>query len=315
MIPDVSVIMTVYNGEKYLAEAIESVLNQSFIEFEFIIVNDCSTDASLSIIESYQDNRIIIINNEVNLGLSKSCNLAIRYARGSVIVRMDSDDICFANRLQVQYQYLTDHPEIILLGTNADIIDMNGAFIYTTDLPQNDLEIKESLNFRSTFIHPTVAFRKSFFDKAGGYYEPIKHYFEDFILWNQFAKLGKFKILPQSLLQYRIVMNSISTKATTKGYKSLERIIAKRGYAEEQELAYIIKEKANQGTIKNAEEAYYLILAKNLLFKNYNPVLARKKLAILFKKNRLSIKGIIYLSLSFLPKKFLDSLYQSFKKQ
>ncbi len=127
--PKVSVIMSVYNGDKYLREAIESILNQTFTDFEFIIVNDGSTDNSLEIIESYDDERIKTINNKKNIGLTKSLNKALKFAKGKYIARQDADDVSLPNRFEKQVEYLDSHPEVALVGTSVYLIDENGKII------------------------------------------------------------------------------------------------------------------------------------------------------------------------------------------
>ena len=141
--PLVSVIMSVYNGEKYLSKAIESILNQSYRNFEFIIVDDASTDSSLEIINEYLkiDNRIIILSNNVNIGLGSSLNKAIQFSSGEFIARMDSDDISIPDRLEKQINYLLEHKNIHILGGDQIIIDERGVVISSLIYPKNELKI------------------------------------------------------------------------------------------------------------------------------------------------------------------------------
>lgn len=124
--PVISVVMPVYNSEKYLRESIESILNQIFNNFEFIIVDDCSTDNSLEIIKSYKDKRIKLIKNKKNLGTVKSRNIGLKEAQGDYIAIMDSDDISLVHRLNTQVNYLMGHPKIYLVGSSAIFIDEDG---------------------------------------------------------------------------------------------------------------------------------------------------------------------------------------------
>ncbi len=123
MNPTISVVMPVYNGAKYLKEAIESVLNQSFKDFELILINDGSTDSSESIIKSFDEPRIVYLNNGGNLGLSKSFNKGIIAAKGTYIARMDADDVSLPNRFEIQLDYLDTHPNIGVIGTNIILIN------------------------------------------------------------------------------------------------------------------------------------------------------------------------------------------------
>lgn len=279
---NVSVVMSAYNSVKYLSNAIESILQQTYRDFEFIIVNDCSTDNTLEIIESFakKDDRIVIVNNVINSGVSKSCNHAInKIAKGNYIVRMDSDDIAKPERIKKLVDFLDQNSDVVVVGSNADFIDMNGEYIFTSNLPISDANIRKSLLKRATFINPTVAFRKESFVKIGGYYEPIKHYFEDYMLWIALSKIGQLAILNESLLEYRVVMNSISSKEVSKEYKILEREIVHKGFATAEELNFIEKEKSIKSSPKNSELAYYLILSQKYIFDNYNLLKAKENLS------------------------------------
>jgi glycosyltransferase involved in cell wall biosynthesis len=127
--PFISVLMSVFNGEDYLAEAIESILNQDFLNFEFIIINDCSTDRSLEIINSFSDPRICLIQNDENKGLTQSLNIGLNHARGKYIVRMDADDISVKNRISTQVKWMEKNPAVIVCGSARKIIENKNTFI------------------------------------------------------------------------------------------------------------------------------------------------------------------------------------------
>jgi glycosyltransferase involved in cell wall biosynthesis len=124
--PKVSVVMSVYNGEKYLCEAIDSILNQTFENFEFLIVNDGSTDRTLEILQSYRDPRIKVINNERNIGLTASLNKGLKIAKGEYVARMDADDVSFPHRLEQQKAFLDRNPRVAMVGSWAEVIDESG---------------------------------------------------------------------------------------------------------------------------------------------------------------------------------------------
>lgn len=128
MCPRVSVIMSVYNSEKYLEDSIKSILNQSFKDFEFIIVNDCSNDNSLKIINKYKENdvRIRLINNSKKINLANSLNKCLKVAKGKYIARMDADDISIKNRLEIQYNFMEENEDIFLCGGSAIVINEYG---------------------------------------------------------------------------------------------------------------------------------------------------------------------------------------------
>ncbi|MCP8319033.1 MAG: glycosyltransferase, partial [Candidatus Methylarchaceae archaeon HK01B] len=124
--PKITILMSVYNGEKYLREAIDSILNQTFKDFEFLIINDGSTDRTVEILRSYHDSRIKIITNEKNMGLTKSLNKGLKIARSEYVARMDADDISYPRRLEVQYEYMKKNPDVGIVGSWNDVIDDKG---------------------------------------------------------------------------------------------------------------------------------------------------------------------------------------------
>lgn len=198
--PKVSVIMSVYNGEKYLREAIESILNQTFTDFEFIIVIDPSIDNSLEIIQSYDDERIKIINNEKNIGLTKSLNKALKIAKGEYIARQDADDISLPNRFEEQITYLERYLEVALLGTSAYKIDENGKIIEKfTALAKPTIK---DLFKSNQFYHGSVMLRKGIINELGDYNELIT-YPQDYELWLRIAKHYKVANLTQLLYKWR----------------------------------------------------------------------------------------------------------------
>ena len=207
----VSIVMAVYNTEKYLKEAIDSMLNQTYTNFEFIIINDGSTDSSLEIIESYKDNRILLMN-QTNSGLSTALNNGIKSARGKYIARMDADDISLSYRLEKQTNFLDNNPNIIAVGSSADILDEKGTYLYTRMMETDSQKIKKNiLNGMFTF-HSSSMFRKDIFEKIGGYDETIKNQFEDKILWYKLAQCGDLTNITEPLIKYRLVPSSISNK-------------------------------------------------------------------------------------------------------
>jgi len=231
MNPKISVVMSVYNGEKHLRESIESILNQTFTDFEFIIVNDGSTDNSLEIIKSYDDERIKIINNEENIGLTKSLNKAIKQARGVYIARQDADDISLSNRLELQFKFLEKHPEVALLGTGIYVIDENGDEIEKRIMHPNP---KRSLLKGNRFIHGSVMFRKSVIDELGAYNETLR-YSQDYELWLRLSKEYAVRNLTVPLYKLRMHKSSILSRKVEEQqmYAVLARKLAMNGIKEE----------------------------------------------------------------------------------
>jgi glycosyltransferase involved in cell wall biosynthesis len=210
MTPKISVILPVYNAQSYLRESIESILNQSFEDFELIIINDGSTDDSLSIMESYTDQRIRIINQS-NAGLPISLNRAITISKGEYLARQDADDISLPARLAKQLAYLDAHPQCALLGTWAQILVENTPTDRSLSHPHLNGDIQLKLLFFNCFVHSSVMIRKSALETSGLYPEdPEKFPPEDYDLWLRIAKHWDVANLPEILLQYRELPNSIS---------------------------------------------------------------------------------------------------------
>ena len=201
--PLISVLMSVYNGEKYLREAIESILAQTFADFEFLIINDGSTDSSRDIILSYSDARIRLIDNEEKIGLTKSLNKGISLARGKYIARMDADDISMPERIEKQVGYMDIAEDYVLVGAGAYLIDANGNEIGRLDRPFTHEEILGHIFFFNPVIHPSVMFRKAPILKIGGYNPDIQKA-QDYDLWLRLVDFNmKFCNLPSLLIKHR----------------------------------------------------------------------------------------------------------------
>lgn len=226
--PMVTVLMSVYNGEKFLKEAIESILTQTFTDFEFLIINDGSTDDSVKIIESFRDSRIRLINNEKNLKLIASLNKGISLARGRYIARMDSDDISMPERLEKEVDFLEKSLDYGLVGTCFTVIDGEGKEQYNVTYPSNNDLIKLFLSLNCPLAHGSVMGRTELF-KQNLY--GSKEYFavEDYELWTRMAKVTKIYNIPEYLFKYRIYGESFSnTKTQTMYNQTLE--LSKKSY-------------------------------------------------------------------------------------
>jgi len=216
----ISLILSVYNNENTLAETIESILSQTYDDFEFIIINDCSVDCSVEILKAHQkiDTRIIFIENNINLGLPKSLNKAMLMVNGCFIARMDADDICEPNRFKVQLEYMLAHPDVDILGSNAILIDMQSNVIGETDMPLDHESIVKALEYRNPMIHPTIIMKRVVLEKLGGYDESLRKA-QDLDLWHRAAKAGfKFANLPDCLIQYRVDLDK-PAKTIIKGFR------------------------------------------------------------------------------------------------
>lgn len=205
--PLVSVVMCTYNTEKYIAEAIASILNQTYKNLEFIIWDDGSTDGTKAIVESFKDERIRYFYHE-NTGLGMALRMACEKATGKYIARMDSDDVSLPCRLEKEIDFLETNPDYVLVSSAVRYIDEKGLELGRTfPCTKNDL-LKKSLKESSRIVHPMVMMTSFAYRKAGGYIG-IKA-FEDQLFWGRLANHGKFANLTEVLGKYRIQSNSIS---------------------------------------------------------------------------------------------------------
>jgi glycosyltransferase involved in cell wall biosynthesis len=204
MTPRVTVLMTVYNGRGYLRTAIDSVLTQTFEDFELLIIDDCSTDDSAEIILAYDDSRIRLIRNERNLGQVASLNRGLGEARGEYVARLDQDDACLPERLARQVAYLDADHKLALVGTWMDVLDDNGELIWELrteiDDPADCLFLV--LTNQLPFAHPTVMFRLQAVRELDGYDVSVR-FAEDQDLWRRLFLAGHSgAIVPQTLVHY-----------------------------------------------------------------------------------------------------------------
>jgi hypothetical protein len=208
--PLVSVVMSVYNGEAYLDEAIRSVLNQRYREFEFIIVNDGSTDCTAEILAEYQrQEHRILIHTQENRGHAASLNHACHRARGQYLAEMDADDRCFPDRLERQVEFLEQHPEVALVGGAVWVITREGRWLRAEVCPVEDAEIRQALSERCPFFHSTVMMRKAAFDGVGGY-RPAFEDAEDLDLFLRLSERYSLANLPVPVGCYRVYAGQIS---------------------------------------------------------------------------------------------------------
>ena len=202
--PKVTVLMPAYNGEKYLREAVDSILNQTFTEFEFLIIDDGSTDKTWQILQEYagMDQRIVLVQNDNNLGLAKSLNKGLGMAKGEYIARMDADDISLPERLAFQVAFLDENPNIGLVGSSVQLISTDGFLGSVWRYPTIHSFILWSLFFHTPIAHSTVIFRSTVIKRVGGYdYTLIAN--QDRDLWQRLSSVTCFANLPDVYLLYR----------------------------------------------------------------------------------------------------------------
>ena len=202
-LPAVSVLMAVYNGARYVRLAIDSVLSQDFRDFELVVVDDCSTDDTAALVQGYGDPRIVYLRNAVNLGQTRSLNVALRHARAELIARIDADDVFLPGKLRRQYEYLMAHPEVAVCGTSAMRIDAAGAETGVNRLPSDPRDIRFRVLRTVPVCHVSVMMRKAPVVACGGYPEEYR-FAADFALWSRLMRAEHVVTnLPDVLVQYR----------------------------------------------------------------------------------------------------------------
>ena len=269
MIPAISVILPVYNGEAYLRQAIDSILSQSFADFEFIIVDDGSTDRSSEIIQSYSDPRIHAIRNSKNLGLVGALNVGIAQARGKYIARQDQDDISKQSRLELQFQAM-EKDLLDICGTRWSTVDSQGQILSTAQIPITENAIFACLATTVPFAHGSVMMRKRFMSEHHLQYDE-KHLAEDLSLWIRFAQAGaRFANLHETLYLYRIHPKSLSftkKEAFRQSAKLLRRNFVRQNNIRcEQVLGHLTASNLAIESLNYREMIYAAMLAYRLPF-------------------------------------------------
>ena len=214
-VPVVSVVMSVYNGERFLQDAVESILSQSLRDFEFIVIDDGSTDHSAAILDRYQnsDARLKVCHGE-HAGLIESLNRGCALAQGKYIARMDADDVAIKDRLIWQTDFMDAHPEIGIVGGAVEWIDATGKPLVIRRYPSDDEKIKTTLFQQGcAFWHPTVVLRREVFARAGGYRRVVVDA-EDYDLWLRIADHYQLANLENVVLKYRIHPHQVSMRKT-----------------------------------------------------------------------------------------------------
>lgn len=307
--------MSVYNGEKYLDEAIKSILDQSFSNFEFIIINDGSTDGTMKLLEYYKtkDSRIKLITRE-NKGLIYSLNEGLSIAKGKYIARMDADDISLSNRFDEQYYFLEKNGEVGVCGTWVEVFG-DGIKTKRWVMPTNDNVLKSTLLYSVPFAHPTVMMRKSLVVKNNLRYNSNYKNAEDYKFWIDISKCTVFANVPKVLLRHRWHRESVTRQADSKEGEERFDIISKI----QNEMLDIINIKL---TDEERKVHYMLSLNERILSADSDKYLVKSYFSKLYehvKKNKTDIqmnallniiarKYFIYFALSFWKKKDMSQM-------
>lgn len=221
--PQVTVIMPVYNGEAYLAEAIKSVLNQTFQDFELLLINDGSTDNSLKIIQNFNDSRLRVVSNESNWGLVRTRNRGLSEAKGQYLAMLDCDDIALPDRLHRQVHFLNQFMDYGVVGSQIIFINEQGKEVGRETYNQKTENIPAILFFNNYLAQSSVMIRKNILNEMR-YREEFPPA-EDYDLWVRLSRITKIKILPIPLVKYRLHTNNISVKKAQEGAAAVNKIL------------------------------------------------------------------------------------------
>lgn len=266
----VSVILPVYNAGSFLREAIESILNQTYSNFEFIIINDGSTDRSEEIIKSFNDPRIKYIYQQ-NKGLGATLNYGISLSQGDYIARQDQDDISLPQRFQKQVDFLESNSEILLVGTRAKIVKHGSDEIEFHNHATSSALLKFDLLFDNPFVHSSVMFRKTSINQIGPYTTDVSLY-EDYDLWSRFSYVGKLANLKDVLVHYThhekgLSKNTANFKEYALFNQSVKNIQSLLGYTNEALIDLVALyhwkiEKFRGSSMQDLKQALSLITSK-----------------------------------------------------
>lgn len=315
LLPSVTVLMPAYNAEKHIAEAIASVLNQTFNDFELVIVNDGSTDSTEEIIRSFTDPRIKLFTQE-NKGVASALNTGLTYAKASYIARFDADDICYQDRLQTQFNFMESNPLYGIIGSSVDYTDMNGEYLFTFNPPASSNSDIQKLGFHiCPFIHSSVFYRKEIVVN-NGCYDKNAYNFEDHLLWLNILKGTRACNLIQPLLRVRFNPGSVTIEEKRRGKRFLKIKYSslKKGYVSEEEGTQLTRIGLKQFNDKVNHVAYHSLLAKKFLWNNYNPKKSRANIRQAMSYNLFDWRCYGLFCLSLLPQKLLRTMYNQLKR-
>jgi glycosyltransferase involved in cell wall biosynthesis len=307
-------LMPAYNAATYIGEAINSILHQTYTDFEFLIINDGSKDNSLEIINSFTDPRIRVIN-QPNKGLIDTLNEGMQLAKGRLIARFDADDVCLPERLQQQYDFLQQHPDYILVGSDVNYTDKDGNFLFRVNpVGYSNEEIIKNFYLKCPFLHPAVMFRKDVVINAGGY--PANALtFEDYLLWRKLLGVGKMCNLDAVHVNMRLNPESVTIDEGWRGeeFKTIRRRCLENGIVNAEDALRLknIIERQNFSSYKQA--SYYAMVGKKYLWENHNAQRARanlKQAIQLYPKNK---ELYMLWALSYLPAVWIKKIYSTVK--
>jgi glycosyltransferase involved in cell wall biosynthesis len=308
----VTVLMPAYNAGNYIAEAIQSVLQQSFVDFKLLIVNDGSTDNTEQIIRSFTDARIVLLN-QPHRGIAAALNKGLSKTDSIYIARFDADDICFPERLQQQVSFLDTHLDYVMVGCDAEYVSESGEHLFHFKcIGHTHEEIVQKMNSYCPFIHSSVMYKKDAVIKSGGY-SLHAHNFEDYFLWTHLKNYGKFYNLPQQLIKVRFNPASVTIDERWRGrfFRKMKRDIINKGFITEQDGAGLLSIIKRQDINKIKEGSYYALCGKKYLLNNHQPEKARPLFSKAISSYPYRLDNYVLYLLSYLPSPFINWLHQN----
>jgi len=305
--------MSVYNSEEFIGEAIKSILNQTYKNFEFIIINDGSTDNSLKIVKKYlkKDKRIVLIDCKANLGLTKSLNKGLKIARGDYIARQDADDVSLPERFEIQYDYLKNNKDVFLIGTGAIKINPDGSIIGVHKAIINSEELKKALEKSNVIYHPTIMFKNENY-----LYREKFRYSQDYDFYLLLLSKGKILAnIQENLVKYRVDPKSISSSKRAQQY-AFEKYAAefyreRKRVGKDMYNSFKPKEILNSDE-ENSTDKFFLKYEIIINFKHNDFKKSRDFCTRYFKNHGVINKFTVFYLLSFSNRKFIDFLRKVF---
>lgn len=254
--PLVSVIIPCYNAEKFVEQAVRSIMEQTYQNLEIICINDCSKDSTGTILRKLakEDSRIVCVENEENLKLPKTLNKGITLAKGEYIARMDADDISLPERIEKQIKFMLSHNDIDIVGCNSQHIDEYGNIrAYRTYMPIEHRKIAKQMTWKCVLVHPSVLAKKSFFEDVGGFNEQLS-YAEDYELWiSAIIKSKKMANLQDILLHYRIHSSQMTSNQFNANHAKIIRSFLLQAFKKTYNVLFLF------GWLVQTELFYYFI--------------------------------------------------------
>ncbi len=281
--PKITVLLSVFNDEKYIKQSINSILSQTFTDFELLIIDDCSTDNTTDILKVYKDPRIKIIINNKNIGITKSLNKGLKIARGEYIARHDSDDISYPDRLKKQFNFLERNKSYVMVGSHTNVIDESSNHIEYWNDERTSEEIFYTLSYTNILTSSSIMFCKKILDVSGDYNETYDHT-EDYELWYRISRKGKIYVIPENLVKWRKTKSGQSSVYSLETEQYLKKTVLNNYKIDERLLDYLLNKDIKISSIKK------LSFIKELNEFHINIQKEGKKIGL----GRVKIKSICY---------------------